>query len=79
VRFGASIKMAEESPFGKASVMSGYPLDAEEKEAVASTLKASQAANGGSYAIHSPGNVMGRRRKAGRIGRMGWRHKPTAT
>jgi hypothetical protein len=33
--------MADESPFGKASVMSGYPLDEKEKAAVEKTIKSS--------------------------------------
>lgn len=37
--------MTEGSPFAKASVMSGYPLDQKEKDAVDKALKAAKASN----------------------------------
>lgn len=47
--------MTETSPFGKASVMSGYPLDKREKDAVKKTLKATQSGEYSAKAAASSG------------------------
>ena len=57
--------MDEKSPFGKASVMSGYPLDQKEKDAVKKTLKASKSSG---YSLvgskgSSNGKFLSRQRK----------------
>ncbi len=65
----------DESPFGKASVMKGYPLDKSEKDAVERTidLASQESSRGTSYSISSTngGNVNGkpskRRRRLRRL------------
>ena len=52
----SGVLMTDESPFGKASVMTGYPLDKDEKAAVEKAIESSRVASvSGKYVKSSSG------------------------